>query len=84
MGVDARQCFFWSVHAGSEVDLVIQNGSELLGFEFKRTLAPKLTRSMRSALAVLDLAELTVVYPGRETFPLADAIVVKPVEAFIK
>ena len=82
IGVDDRHCFFWAVHTGAEIDLVVENGPNLLGFEFKRTLAPKATRSMHSAMETLGLAKLTVVYPGEKEFPLAESMVVKPLAAF--
>ncbi len=82
LGTDDRHCFFWAVHAGAEVDLVIEDGKRLLGFEFKRTLSPKVTLSMTRAVGTLKLSQLTVVYPGHETFPLAESIVVKPLRVF--
>jgi predicted AAA+ superfamily ATPase len=80
--VSDRYCFFWAVHTGAELDLVIDQGGRLSGLEFKRTLSPKLTRSMRSALEILELEELTVVYPGEQRFPLAENVFVKPLKAF--
>ena len=84
LGADERHVFFWAVHAGAELDLVAREGRKLLGFEFKRTLAPKVTRSMRSALETLDLAELSIVYPGKETYPLAERIVVRPLATWCR
>jgi len=72
----SRRAFFWATHAGAELDLVIQDGPALRGFEFKRTLSPRLTRSMHSALETLQLKDLTVVYPGPDRFPLADRVMV--------
>lgn len=40
-----------------------------LGFEFKFTEAPRLTASMRTAMADLRLDQLWVVYPGQHRFP---------------
>jgi len=82
IGADDRHCFFWAVHTGAEIDLVVEDGPNLLGFEFKRTLAPKVTRSMHSAMETLGLAKLTVVYPGENDFPLAESMIVKPLAAF--
>ena len=82
LGADDRQCYFWAVHTGAELDLIIEQSRERLGFEFKRTLAPKFSRSMRSALETLELSHLTVVYPGKHTFPLAENVTVKPLAAF--
>ncbi len=74
LGVEDRQCYFWAAHAGAEIDLVVQDGSGLRGFEIKRTAAPSATRSMRSALDDLNLRRLDVIHAGEESFPLAKRI----------
>ncbi|HBH02871.1 MAG TPA: hypothetical protein DDZ42_13280 [Candidatus Rokubacteria bacterium] len=56
---------------GAELDLLVVAGQRRLGFEFKRTTAPELTKSMRVALEDLKLARLDVVHAGSETFPMA-------------
>jgi len=69
-----EQCYFWATHGGAELDLLVVEGRRRLGFEFKRTTAPSMTRSMHSALADLELSALTVVHAGGETFPLAPRV----------
>ena len=49
-------------------------GTRRWGFECKRTVAPRLTRSMRAALADLRLERLDVIHAGEHTFPLADTV----------
>ena len=71
LGLDARQCHYWATHSGAEIDLVVQRGSRLRGFEIKRTSAPTLTRSMRSAMEDLGLSRLDVIHAGDHTFPLS-------------
>jgi predicted AAA+ superfamily ATPase len=68
------QCWFWRTHAGAELDLLVIRGRERLGFEFKRTVAPALTPSMRSALQDLKLDHLDVIHAGGETFPLGPRV----------
>lgn len=68
------QCYFWATHGGAELDLLIVDGSRRLGFEFKRTTAPKLTPSMRSAMADLKLTRLDVIHAGQNTFPLSQRV----------
>jgi len=63
--------YYWATHTGAELDLFVRQGRRRLGFEFKRTVAPRVTRSMRSALDDLRLSRLDVVHAGDETFPLA-------------
>jgi uncharacterized protein len=74
LGARSDQCYFWGTHAGAELDLVIQQGASLRGFEFKRTSSPAVTPSMRIALEDLGLSRLDVIHAGPSTFPLAPRI----------
>ena len=69
-----EQCFHWSTHAGAEIDLMLLEGTRRLGFEVKRAAAPRLTRSMRSAMETLRLDSLDVVHAGTETYQLAHGV----------
>ncbi len=83
LGARQEQCFFWATHAGAELDLLVVRDGQRLGFEFKRSSAPRLTPSMRSAMSDLRLTRLDVVYPGTETFPLAEHVRAVPLQAFV-
>jgi len=72
--VPDAQCHFWATHAGAELDLLVVKGALRLGFEVKRTMAPKVTPSMRAAIADLRLKRLDVIHAGSETFPLSKQI----------
>jgi len=74
LGARAGQCYFWATHTGAELDLLVVAGRQRYAFEIKRTSAPRVTRSMRSALQDLALDRLDVVYPGSETFALSRRI----------
>jgi predicted AAA+ superfamily ATPase len=74
LGVAPDRCWFWATHASAELDLMVKHGSRRLGFEIKRTSAPKVTPSMRIAMNDLRLDELIVVHAGRDTFPLSPGI----------
>ncbi len=74
LGARPEECFFWATYGGAELDLLVVRGSTRLGFEFKRTSAPRATRSMHVALADLKLARLDVVHAGEDTFPLAPGL----------
>ncbi|MFT4286690.1 ATP-binding protein [Nocardioides sp.] len=62
----------WRTSNGAELDLLVEVAGRRLGFEMKRADAPRLTPSMRSALADLDLDHLWVLYPGRRRYRLAE------------
>lgn len=74
LGARPEETYFWATHAGAEIDLVIVRGRRRLGFEIKRTVAPRVTRSMRIALEDLSLEQLDVIHAGEGTFPLAERI----------
>jgi hypothetical protein len=54
----------------SELDLLVVQGNQRFGFEFKRSDAPKVTKSMRIVLDDLRLRRIDVVYPGPKTFDI--------------
>ena len=69
-----EQCFHWSTHSGAELDLLVLDGARRRGFEVKRAEAPRLTRSMRSAMDALNLDSLDVVHAGTEQYLLASGV----------
>jgi predicted AAA+ superfamily ATPase len=71
LGADRGECFFWATHQGAELDLLVVRGPRRLGFEFKHTVAPEMTKSMRIAMDDLGLSRLDVIHIGKETYPLA-------------
>ena len=74
LGARRDEVFFWGTHNGAEIDLVVVRGARRLGFEFKRTVAPRTTRSMHTALSDLKLSRIDVVHAGEDSFPLAERI----------
>ncbi len=74
LGVDQEACYFWATHSGAEIDLVVEQGSHLRGFEIKRTMSPKLTTSMGSALKDISLDRIDVIHAGDKTFHLSKKI----------
>ena len=71
LGLSNEQAFFWAVHTGAELDLLVPRGRHRVGIEIKRTAAPKVTRSMRTAIDDLNLQEVVVIHAGRESYRLA-------------
>ncbi len=72
------EAYFWAVHSGSELDLLMIRNGRRTGVEFKRADAPKMTRSITIAMDDLKLDELVIVYPGSRTYPLSDRVKVLP------
>lgn len=80
LGVRSGEAYFWATHAGAELDLLVVRGRTRLGFEFKRTSAPTVTPSMRTALVDLNLQRLDVIHGGREAYPLGPRIRAVPLD----
>ncbi|PCI38208.1 MAG: hypothetical protein COB50_02645 [Thiotrichales bacterium] len=74
--VDPEDCYFWATHQGAELDLLIVKNGKKRAFEFKYMDAPKMTKSMYSALESLELENLTVIYPGKENYQLHERVYV--------
>ncbi len=72
LGARMGQSYFWATHGGAELDLLIVHRGQRWGFEFKRSSAPRRTRSMTIAQKDLKLERLDVLYPGDETYPIGD------------
>jgi hypothetical protein len=73
------EAYFWAVHSGAELDLLLFKNGKRLGIECKRQDAPKLTPSMKTAFEDLKLDSLTVLYPGNQSYALATDIRVQPI-----
>lgn len=70
--------YFWATHTGAELDLLLFKSGRRFGVEVKLQDAPRLTPSMRIALADLRLDRLLVVYGGEHPYALADRVAVIP------
>jgi len=78
--VRPAEAYFWATHAGAELDLLFLHEGCPYGVEIKYQDAPRLTPSMRTALADLGLERLSVLYPGDRRYELSDRVSVVPIE----
>lgn len=60
----AREAYFWATQGGAELDLLLFEKRRRIGYEFKYSEQPRITRSMRIAMEDLALNELHIVCPG--------------------
>ena len=84
LGLEERQCYYWRTHTGAEIDLVVDEGVSLRGFEVKRSIAPRLTPSTRIALSDLGLRRIDVIHAGKESYPLARNVRAIPCSKILK
>lgn len=68
------EAYFWATHNGAELDLLLMEGGRRIGFEFKLSSSPGITKSMRIAMEDLGLDRLWLVHPGERSWPLDDKI----------
>ena len=72
--------WFWGTQGGAELDLFVQAGGRRIGFEFKVSDAPKMTKSISIVQRDLALDELLVVKPLGRGYPLEKRIRVLSLE----
>ena len=75
------EAFFWATHQGAEIDLILCRGGALHGVECKLADAPRITPSIRNALADVGLIRVAILYPGAQRFQLSDRVEVVPLSA---
>jgi predicted AAA+ superfamily ATPase len=71
---DYEECYFWATQGGAELDLLIAKDGKKYAFEIKFSQTPTLTKSMKSAIDSLQLAELIVIVPGDGEYYLNDKV----------
>ncbi|MBS0286542.1 MAG: ATP-binding protein [Proteobacteria bacterium] len=81
---DPLDCYFWATQADAELDLLILKDGKKLGFEFKYSDLPKVTKSMHIALSDLHLEQLVVIYPGDKQYQPHEKIFVCGLETFLR
>ena len=78
------EAYFYAIHSGSELDLLLIRNGRRLGVEFKRADAPGITRSQQISMEDLGLDALWIVYPGTRTYALNEKITVRPLGACLE
>lgn len=73
-----QEAYFWGTQGGAELDLLFFAEGKRFGVECKFNEAPKVTRSMHSALDDLSLTHLWVIYPGTVRYPAHERITMLP------
>ncbi|OGR04268.1 MAG: hypothetical protein A2284_00345 [Deltaproteobacteria bacterium RIFOXYA12_FULL_61_11] len=77
-GAKDGEVYFWGVHQQGELDLLLFADGRRLGYEFKYTDRPTMTRALQQAIDLLGLETLTVIHPGDKEFPLAERAAAVP------
>ncbi len=80
---ESEDCYFWATHTGAELDLLISKDGRNMGFEFKYTSHPVMTKSIYSALENLKLDKITVITPESDSFPLSEKVDVHSLNSYL-
>lgn len=71
---EPEECYFWSAHGVAEIDLIIIKNGKRIGFEFKYSSTPKITKSIEIALNDLKLNQVKIIFPGDKIYKLSDKV----------
>ena len=71
---ESEECYFWAAHGVAEIDLIIIKDCKRVGFEFKYSSTPKITKSIEISLNDLNLDEVKIIFPGDKTYKLSEKI----------
>lgn len=74
--IKSADCYFWSTHNEAGLDLLVFKNGKRIGFEFKYSDSPKITKSMNIALENLKLDHLYIIFPGTIRFPMNEKMTV--------
>lgn len=72
--ISESECFFWSTYSEAELDLLIMKAGKRIGFEFKYTDNPKITKSIRIAIEDLKLDHVYIITPIGDYYLLENNI----------
>jgi predicted AAA+ superfamily ATPase len=76
--------WFWATQQGAEMDLILRRGDRLFGVECKRADAPRITPSIRIAMADLGLERVAIVHPGERRYAVGDRVEAVPLGALVE
>ena len=79
--MEPEEAYFWRTQSGAELDLLVVKDGHRIGFECKRSDAPRSTPSMKIALADLELEDLQIIYPGDRAYSLGDRLRTVPLRS---
>lgn len=75
---------YYRTASGNEIDLVIERpGKKLWAVEIKRSYSPAYSKGLRIAGADIDADRNFIIYPGTESYPVADSAEVISLQDFL-
>jgi uncharacterized protein len=84
LNIPLADCFFWGTHSYAELDLFTIINGKKIGFEFKYTDMPKITKSISIATKELELDKVYIISPGDHFFKLNSTVLCVGLESLNK
>jgi uncharacterized protein len=79
--IGGRDVYYWAVHGGPELDLLVFRKGQRIGFEFKFADAPRMGSMIQQTVKDLRLDKLWIIHPGEKRYALADKVETLPLHA---
>lgn len=74
LNIEPEEAFYWSTYSGAELDLLLMRGNKRIGFEFKRTSSPAISKSLHSAIENLELTQAYIINASDTIYQLGDNV----------
>ena len=78
------EAFFYRSHQGEEIDLILDNGKELIAIECKSSSSPNIPAGLHIAIKDLNISKTFVVAPVKREYPIAKNIMVCDIQKCIE
>ena len=67
---------FYRTQAGAEIDLILENGKERIGIEFKTNTAPKVSTGFWNCIEDLNLSKVYIVCPIEDSYLYKENVII--------
>ena len=78
------QSAFYRTSNGAEIDLVLSKGNRNIAIEIKSSSSPKVSKGFWSAIETIKPKQAYVIAPVDQAYPIADNVMVMPMQEFIE
>ena len=78
------RAFFYRTSSGSEIDLILTRGKRRIAIECKASSSPDLNRGFWNAVNDLEIEEVWVIAPVRDSYPVEKNVKVAPLWKFME
>jgi predicted AAA+ superfamily ATPase len=76
--------YFYRSHQGEEIDLLLDNGKELIAIECKSSQSPDIPKGLHTAIKDLNISQTFIVAPVKHEYPAGNNILVCGVQKCIE